>query len=399
MQGIMASVPAAAWVLIRLLCKEEIEDHQSCGSGEEFSEKIREKVVEKIRDAICLAARKYQSDDDGKDFAESVRLVSDASIIEARAPNVFHTIRKIFNIDPDVFEASVKEDLKENVTEGKSGAFMYFTADKRFLIKTATSEEFALLCRILPDYLEHCKANPNTLINPMLGAYTLKIFNLTTRVIVFQSAFWSGKGGNFRPTERFDLKGSWVGRHMKVPKQIGLDFLDPKTFSECRKDMDIHEPLSLESVSRQILGEQITKDCTFLAKHNIIDYSLLLGVKREQIQHGDKSKTNKRNHHAAAYVEGPTEYCMGIIDVLQDYNCRKWLEYFFLTYLTCKGPGVSCQPPEKYAQRFIDKLVKGLIKYDPDFSSTPKYSHHKSEPLVMPNNVNDGGLHARLLSA
>ena len=41
-------------------------------------------------------------------------------------------------------------EATERFTEGRSGAFFYFTHDRRYIIKTATTEEFATLLRILP---------------------------------------------------------------------------------------------------------------------------------------------------------------------------------------------------------------------------------------------------------
>lgn len=57
-----------------------------------------------------------------------------------------------------------------------AGAFFYFTHDRRYIIKTATKEEFATLLRILPRYYAHVHSHPNTLINRIVGAHELALY-------------------------------------------------------------------------------------------------------------------------------------------------------------------------------------------------------------------------------
>lgn len=284
----------------------------------------------------------------------------------ARAPGMFHRIRERSGIPTSAFVASVQQSVRENLTEGKSGAFMYFTADDRFMIKTATKEEFDLLFDILPRYMDHIENNPQTLINPILGAYELQLYNEHLRVIVVESVFWLGVEGQatFKPNERFDLKGSWVGRHFKVPSKVGLPYLKPQGARGCMKDMDIHAPLRLHQQEASRLSKQLHADSAFLADCNIMDYSLLLGVQRQPLRVLEECGVVRAGlkHQSVALMEGPTDYCFGIIDVLQAFSSRKKLEYIWLAFLRCKGPGVSCVPPAAYAKRFQDNVAKGLIE-------------------------------------
>ena len=43
---------------------------------------------------------------------------------------------------------------------------------------------------------------------------------------------------------------------------------------------------------------------------------------------------------------------VGLIDILTPYGLRKFAETFFLGTLRC-GADISCQPPRKYARRFM----------------------------------------------
>ena len=52
-------------------------------------------------------------------------------------------------------------------------------------------------------------------------------------------------------------------------------------------------------------------------------------------------------------------YYVGIIDVLQEYNARKWAETKMLQLLCCrKTEEVSCVPPKLYARRFREFIIR-----------------------------------------
>lgn len=72
--------------------------------------------------------------------------------------------------------------------------------------------------------------------------------------------------------ETYDLKGSTVGRYSE-PKPDGT--------MRVMKDLNFlerHKKLRLGPEKRKLFLEQIEKDAHFLANHNIMDYSLLLGI-------------------------------------------------------------------------------------------------------------------------
>jgi hypothetical protein len=39
---------------------------------------------------------------------------------------------------------------------GRSGSFFFFSHDRKFIIKTMTTQELQLMLRLLPDYISHC---------------------------------------------------------------------------------------------------------------------------------------------------------------------------------------------------------------------------------------------------
>lgn len=65
-----------------------------------------------------------------------------------------------------------------------------------------------------------------------------------------------------------DLKGSWVGRYTEHGLFDG----------SCMKDQDLKRHVILNDANRNSVINQLSKDTQFLADHNIMDYSLLLGI-------------------------------------------------------------------------------------------------------------------------
>jgi len=71
--------------------------------------------------------------------------------------------------------------------------------------------------RILPRYHTHVKRHPHSLINRIVGAHELSLYGQRVRVMVVESCFQASREVH----ERYDLKGSWVGRGGKMLKSRG----------------------------------------------------------------------------------------------------------------------------------------------------------------------------------
>jgi 1-phosphatidylinositol-4-phosphate 5-kinase len=338
------------------------------------------------------------------------------------APVCFTKLRHHFGIDNESYIASMSETAKERFSEGKSAAFLYFTGDKRFVIKTCTDEECVFFQTIIDEYTKHMLANPLTLVTRFYGLHSVKLYGRTIHFCVMESVF---PNPNFSIDKRYDLKGSWVKRLDKVgtPKSVG-------------KDLNISQPLALSRGVAEKLGAQLAEDAQFLAKCNIMDYSLLVGVHnskfdvrkttafRQSIHHSEgggllggasaskaklvdrvskqeefssdlasdsfralkgktganglgkvtgpgmsRTRSNTSNLKDALHsgfavtkVEGPSIYFMGVIDILQDYNWHKRLETWFKVSIKGSDPyGLSCVHPVDYKDRFIERVVNRLI--------------------------------------
>ena len=71
---------------------------------------------------------------------------------------------------------------------GRSGSFFFFSHDNRFIIKTMTKGEMDLLIKILPDYVNHLKMNPYSLIAKIFAVFTIKVASMSpVRVMLMEN--------------------------------------------------------------------------------------------------------------------------------------------------------------------------------------------------------------------
>ncbi|KAI8820749.1 uncharacterized protein EV422DRAFT_496571 [Fimicolochytrium jonesii] len=189
------------------------------------------------------------------------------------APWVFRCIRDAFNVDPAEYLLSVtgKYILSELGSPGKSGSFFYYSSDYRYIIKTIKRAEKKAFMRIIHWYYEHCRINQNTTLCRILGLHRVKLKgHRKLHFIVMLNVF----PGNKDIHEMYDLKGSTVGR--EFPEELAKD--DPRAVLKDINWMNRGRKLELGPKKAQLLTEQLEKDVKFLADHNIMDYSLLVGI-------------------------------------------------------------------------------------------------------------------------
>merc|ERR1719242_769990 len=189
------------------------------------------------------------------------------------APHVFRYLRQqIYGISDEEYMESVRPpDIKEQTklaqekfSEGRSGAFFFFTHDNKYIIKTLTKSEATLLLKILPNFVRHFKDNPSTLINRIFGLHSITMYNLTIYFQVLENIFVEGT----KPHEMYDIKGSWIDRHTNHHVESG----------KLMKDQDLHKTLKLVAQRADELHKQLRKDSKFLMQQNIMDYSVLPGI-------------------------------------------------------------------------------------------------------------------------
>jgi hypothetical protein len=274
-------------------------------------------------------------------------------------PHLFADVRQLCKINPTEFADSFLQTTKEKFSEGRSGAFLYFSSDLRYIVKTTTADESFALRSIMPQYVEYIRSNPNSLLVRFLGCHSLTLYGRTLHFVVMLNVF---HGAQF--SERFDLKGSWVNRHGDSRAMGRNSAKNPS--SPLYKDSDLHNKISLPKGKQKNLRNQITRDTEFLRDLGLMDYSLLIGVIRRRFEVVDNAVARDTDELGrdpngafnAAMVEGPGSYHMGIIDILQEWNWDKKLERFFKIYFRFSDPdGLSAIPPDRYQTRFMQRAV------------------------------------------
>lgn len=158
--------------------------------------------------------------------------------------------------------------------------------------------------------------------------------------------------------EIYDLKGSTVGRTNVEGKGSIL------------KDLDIKRKFYMKSDIKQKFLEQLEKDAQFLAQHNIMDYSLLVGISyNKDGSNLEIKKTRDDNSVISIFQEADggilgynhqekreeVIFC-GIIDILQQYNGRKKLEHLFKS-MAYNSDRISIVQPSYYAKRFVQFIT------------------------------------------
>ena len=142
-------------------------------------------------------------------------------------------------------------------SEGKSGAFMYYTHDARLIVKTIDPTEAAILRSHAPAYARYMVQHAGSYLTKYFGFYSITMYNTTMDFVVMANVFASAPPrplGEPIMDERYDLKGSWVDRNSKQPK-------DPTVV---RKDNDLNYCLHLSSRRLSDLRRQMSADVAFL---------------------------------------------------------------------------------------------------------------------------------------
>lgn len=194
----------------------------------------------------------------------------------------------------------------------------------------------------------------------MLGLYNIKYpFSQSTWILVFRSSF----ACDLPIHCTLDLKGR-KPKPGKSFKERGRTspYSAPIKDNELECGMLIKDPTQL-----QFYLEQTRRDAEFLKSHDLIDYSLLVGI------HNVKGCINRpvckcRNEFIGEDSNGNIAiYHFGIIDCLTQYTLKKRIANACKSILWEQSM-LSTVNSHYYANRFVDfmtnrLLVKGKITY------------------------------------
>ncbi|QSL64452.1 hypothetical protein MERGE_001753 [Pneumocystis wakefieldiae] len=238
-----------------------------------------------IRVGVSRCTAKVDRDLKSTDFVDSYKFSFDITGNELTpsakydfkfkdySPWVFRHLRALFRLDPADYLMSLtsKYILSELGSPGKSGSFFYFSRDYRYIIKTIHHSEHKFLRKILRQYYEHVKKNPNTLISQFYGLHRVKMpYGHKIHFVIMNNLFPPHRDIH----KTFDLKGSTVGRDYKEDDLEKNPRATMKDLNWIRRKMY----LSLGPEKRDIFLAQVKADIELLESLNIMDYSLLVGI-------------------------------------------------------------------------------------------------------------------------
>ncbi|KAL1729012.1 hypothetical protein EV714DRAFT_274120 [Schizophyllum commune] len=263
----------------------------------------------------------------------------------------FDQLRRRCGVE-DVFIHSLSRSANWAADGGKSKSNFWKTADDRFIIKTLVNAwntaDLQVLIDLGPNYFRYMDSTASrpTVLAKLAGFYTVEIRNLETGnvqakadLLVMENLFYQHK-----VEKAFDLKGI-QGRKVKAAQsqQTAKTLFDGEWIEGQQRTLTLLRPHS-----KAVLREAIRADAEFLAKSNIMDYSLLLGIDNEKKQ-----------------------IACGLVDTIGSYTFAKTLEYKAKQGLhSGTGKEITVMPPNEYQDRFVTAMENYFLAC-PDKWSKP----------------------------
>jgi 1-phosphatidylinositol-3-phosphate 5-kinase len=237
----------------------------------------------------------------------------------------------------DRFVESLSRCLKWDSKGGKTKSVFLKTQDERFILKSLSPSETSSFLRFAPDYFsimsEALFHDLPTVIAKMFGFFRIFIKNPLTNteikldLLVMENLFYDRC-----PSRTFDLKGSMRNRKIQSTGEQNEVLLD-----ENMVEYIYESPLFSREHSKRLLRASVFNDTLFLAKQDVMDYSLMVAV--------DEVKK---------------EISVGIIDCIRTYTWDKQLESWIKNRGFAGGgrnrPTVTS--PREYKSRFREAMAR-----------------------------------------
>ncbi|KYQ88527.1 ankyrin repeat-containing protein [Tieghemostelium lacteum] len=349
-----------------------------------------------IGESITLPTRALKP----KDFDVISEFKYNGWLFRDFAPLPFKRIRDKLEIDTKFFMFTLGPEkifgnlllgnlsvLCEVMSSGRSGSMFFRSNEGRYLIKTIPPNEETVLKTILPTYVQHIYKYPNTLLTRVLGCYNIVLKSKDLKFIVMNNLFYTPLPIH----EKYDLKGSTIGRHVELPPGSDSSSNELKIAEIALKDLDFKRKLNIGPTLKAPLLEQIEHDTKFLESHNICDYSLLVGVHRIDehsplalsVENGgligsyDKDEFDLLDEGFFKKISGKTSlfqqyyggilsldkrevYFISIIDTFTTWDFRKKYENM-LKSIVHDSTQISAINPFSYRKRF-QKLISTIVE-------------------------------------
>ncbi|CAE6458983.1 unnamed protein product [Rhizoctonia solani] len=261
------------------------------------------------------------------------------------------------------FNRSLAESANWLAEGGKSKANFFKTRDDRYIIKSLVNAwnvaDLQILIEMAPSYFRYIDSTHSkaSVLAKMLGFYTIEVRNLETGAVQTRADVLVMENLMFgrRITQTFDLKGI-KGRKVKPGGKSGTTLFDGEWMEGASRALLLVRPHS-----KLILQEAVKYDAEFLAKANIMDYSLLLGVDEER-----------------------SEIACGLVDTIGSYTFAKTLENKAKSNLQ-SGREVTVVPPAEYQDRFVKAMERYFLACPDKWSKPAPAIPDVYDPAQLPS--------------
>jgi len=271
-----------------------------------------------VSSRVAISANSDVNDEDdkgrGAKAATSGERPDRIAHISVYAPRAFARLRRMFGIsESDYLKSMMKQYVSfQSNSKGaaRAGLFFFFTRDGAYMIKTIKGDEAKTVSKMLPKYYKFMRRNAKrSLLTRFCGMYSVKITDAKSsgeeyddddggdgkekeHVFIVMNAVFPAEASKFI-SERFDLKGSTVGRECSLKER------EEKGPNAVLKDLDLAREVSADAAEQSTSDEptygvnignrrkeallaQLRRDVGLLEECQVMDYSLLVGVVRNK---------------------------------------------------------------------------------------------------------------------
>lgn len=236
---------------------------------------------------------------------------------------------------------SLSRCIKWDSSGGKSGSGFLKTLDDRFILKELSHAELDAFIKFAPSYFEYMSQamfhDLPTSLAKVFGFYQIQVKSTSGSkgykmdLIIMENLFYEKK-----TTRIFDLKGSMRNRHVEQTGKENEVLLD-----ENMVEYIYESPIHVREYDKKLLRASLWNDTLFLAKMNVMDYSLVIGIDNE----------------------GHT-LTVGIIDFIRTFTWDKKLESWvkekgLVGGNSTKKPTVVT--PRQYKNRFREAMERYIL--------------------------------------
>lgn len=276
----------------------------------------------------------------------------------------FSELRRIAGV-PDDFANEGWSFETLGSSGAKGGCLMAFIGSE-FVVKELSSDDHQSLLSIAQSYFEHVRTGDS-----LLSAILLHFEDSATgrRFFVMRNVV-----GNGPFLAKYDLKGCnddrtlelfghklcpsrvllWSAAHWCGPLSGGggdWALYSSGKWAAARADLVVTEKQREEVIRR------MRRDTAWLTGHQLMDYSLMVGVKTGKPGFAPEGRLGQVSLPRACSDGSEVAVCIGIIDFLQRWNMKK-IAARAIKFLECNKATV---PPGTYARRFCNHFEERFV--------------------------------------